>query len=133
MRRCSSPGLPLPDVVSETFHTFALEQLGRVLPVTGRKMFGGVGIYADGFFFALMDHDTLYLKVDESNRSDFEARGLGPFQPFGEGGETMQYYPVPEDVLESPDALRLWAKKALDVARRARARGRKPSPRKKER
>jgi len=118
--------------VSETFHAFALGELGRVFPVTSRKMFGGVGIYADGFFFALMDDDTLYLKVDDSNRADFEARGLGPFQPFGEGGETMQYYPVPEDVLEAPDALRLWADKALDVARRARSRKRNPASRRRK-
>ena len=113
--------------MSESFHAFALEQLGRVLPVTSRKMFGGVGIYSETHFFALMDDDTLYLKVDDSNRADFEARGLRPFQPFGEGGETMQYYPVPEDVLEAPDVLRLWADKALDVARRARVRKRNPA------
>ncbi len=112
--------------MSESFHAFALEQLGRVLPVTSRKMFGGVGVYADGLFFALMDDGTLYLKVDDTNRGDFESRGLGPFQPFGEGGETMQYYPVPEEVLEAPDELRLWAHRALDVARRARARKQKP-------
>jgi DNA transformation protein len=111
--------------MSSTFHAFALEQLGRIFPVTSRKMFGGVGIYADGFFFALMDDGTLYLKVDDSNRPDFEARGLGPFRPFGEGGETMQYYPVPEDVLEDPEALGSWAEKALDVARHARVRKRR--------
>ena len=115
--------------MSATFHAFALEQLGRVLPVTSRKMFGGVGIYSDTHFFALMDDDTLYLKVDDSNRGDFEALGLGPFRPFGEGGETMQYYPVPADVLEAPDALRLWAGKAVDVARRARSRERQVLPR----
>jgi len=115
--------------VSETFHAFALEQLGRVLPVTSRRMFGGVGIYSDALFFALMDDDTLYLKVDDSNRGDFEALGLGPFRPFGEGGEAMQYYPVPADVLEAPDALGLWANKAVDVARRARTRKRPPPPR----
>ena len=130
MRRGSSREHP-PDAVSESFHAFALEQLSRVIPVTARKMFGGVGIYADGLFFALMDHDTLYLKVDDTNRGDFTARGLGPFQPFGEGGETMQYYPVPEDVLETPDELKLWAEKALDVARRAKTRKRPPPRRKK--
>lgn len=118
--------------MSDSFHTFALEQLGRVFPVSSRKMFGGVGIYADGFFFALMDEDTLYLKVDDSNRGDFESRGLGPFQPFGEGGETMQYYPVPEDVLEAPEELKPWAERALDVARRARARKQKTLPRRKK-
>jgi TfoX/Sxy family transcriptional regulator of competence genes len=39
----------------------------------------------------------------------------------------MQYYPVPADVLEAPDLLEAWARKALEVSRRARARkGRKP-------
>ena len=46
-------------------------------------MFGGVGIYAKEAFFALVDDDVLYLKVDDSNRGDFEARGMSPFQPFG--------------------------------------------------
>ena len=47
----------------------------------------------------------------------FEARGMGPFQPAGEGGETMQYYAVPEEVLEDPDELRIWADAAVAVAR----------------
>jgi DNA transformation protein and related proteins len=63
-------------------------------------MFGGVGIYGGELFFALIDDDTLYFKVDESTRPEFEARGMGPFQPYGEEGETMGYYRVPEDLLE---------------------------------
>src|SRR5207244_11874755 len=53
------------------------------------------------------------LKVDDSNRGDFEARGMGPFRPYGENGETMQYYQVAEDLVEDPDALRPWAEKAI--------------------
>jgi len=34
-------------------------------------MFGGVGIYCGDLFFGLIDDDTLYFKVDDSNRSDF--------------------------------------------------------------
>jgi DNA transformation protein len=109
--------------VSPSFKTFILEQLGRsVRDVRARSMFGGVGIYGDGFFFALIDEDTLYFKVDESNRPDFEARGMGPFQPYGEDGETMGYYQVPEDLLEDAEALGQWAEKAISVARRKKAR-----------
>lgn len=106
--------------VSPAYREFALEQLGRVFPVTSRAMFGGVGIYADGLFFALLDDDTLYLKVDDTNRGAFEAAGMGPFQPFGEGSNPMQYYRLPEDLLEDPDRLRPWAEAAVEVARRAR-------------
>jgi len=87
-------------------------------------MFGGVGIYSRDSFFALIADDELYLKVDESNRPDFEARGIGPFRPYGPDGEAMQYYPIPADLLEDSEALRLWVDKALAVARRKKGKGR---------
>lgn len=119
--------------VSPSYRVFVLDQLGRVaLDVRARGMFGGVGIYAGDIFFALIDDDTLYLKVDDTNRPDFEAAGMGPFRPFGEGGEVMQYYEVPADLLEGGDALGEWVGKAIEVARRAR-RTKKPSGQKKKR
>ena len=81
-------------------------------------MFGGVGIYANQLFFALIDDDTLYFKVDDSNRPDFERLGMKPFQPYGEGGEIMQYYQVPSDLLEDLEALRPWVEKSIAVAAR---------------
>lgn len=105
--------------VSESFRTFVVEQLSRVIPaVRARAMFGGVGIYEGDLFFALIADDTLYLKVDDSNRPDFESRGMGPFRPYGETGEVMQYYQVAEDLLESVEDLRPWVEKAIGVARR---------------
>ena len=107
--------------VSASFRTFVLEQLGRrVQGIRGRSMFGGVGIYSGELFFALIADDTLYFKVGETNRTDFENRGMEPFRPYGETGEVMQYFRVPEDILEDPDALGAWAEGAIDVARRAK-------------
>ena len=108
--------------VSPTFRTFIVDQLARVVPrLRARSMFGGVGIYAGDLFFALIADDTLYFKVDDSNRADFEARDMGPFRPYGEDGEVMQYYAVPEDLLEDPEALRPWAERAIAVAARKKA------------
>ena len=107
--------------VSDGYQTFVLDQLRRVLPsVRARRMFGGVGLYADDLFFALIDDDMVYLKVDDVTRPDFERLGLRPFQPFGEGSAAMQYYQLPEDLLEDPEALRSWADAAVAVARRAK-------------
>jgi DNA transformation protein len=107
--------------VSPSFRIFVLEQLGRSgVQVRGQSMFGGVGIYAGELFFALLADDTLYFKVDDSNRPDFEARGLRPFRPYGEGSEGMHYFRVPDDLLEDPEELRRWAEKAIGVARQAR-------------
>ena len=108
--------------VSPSFKTFVLEQLARcVRDVRARGMFGGVGIYGGDLFFALIADDTLYFKVDDANRPDFEGKGMGPFRPYGEDGEVMQYYRVPDDLLEDADALQLWVEKAISVARRAKA------------
>jgi DNA transformation protein len=107
--------------VSPTFRTFVLEQLRRTTQgIHDRSMFGGVGIYAAEHFFALIDEDTLYFKADASNRPQFEQRGMNPFQPYGPEGEVMQYYQVPEDVLEDPDELGRWATAALAVAARSK-------------
>ena len=86
--------------------------------IRARPMFGGVGIYSGEVFFALIADDTLYFKVDDSTRPEFEARGMGPFHPFGDAGGTMQYYQLPEDLLEDPEGLRPWAEKAVAVARK---------------
>jgi DNA transformation protein len=111
--------------VSAAYREYVLEQLGRVAPVTSRAMFGGVGVYADGLFFALMDDDALYLKVDDSNRGDFEAAGMGPFRPFGDAQPPMRYYELPADLLDDTDRLRPWMEKAVEVARAARTGGRR--------
>lgn len=109
-------------MVTDEYRDFVLEQLRRALPgaVTHRAMFGGVGVYADGLFFALLDDDVLYFKVDDANRPDFEARGMGPFLPYGDPDRPMGYYQVPGEVLEDPDELAGWAERALAVARRRR-------------
>src|SRR5258705_4581351 len=92
-----------------SFRTFIVDQLSRVVPqLRARAMFGGVGIYADQLFFALVDDDTLYFKVDDSNRPEFERLGMRPFQPYGEGGEVMQYYQVPAEFLRIPKPSAPW-------------------------
>jgi DNA transformation protein len=104
--------------VSSSFQVLVLDQLTRAIPrIRARPMFGGVGIYSGDLFFALIADDTVYFKVDDSTRPDFVARGMGPFRPFGDDGGTMQYYQLPEDLLEDPDALRPWAEKAVAIAR----------------
>jgi DNA transformation protein len=110
--------------VSADYREYVLEQMGRVAPVSGRAMFGAVGIYSDGLFFALMDDGAVYLKVDDTNRAMFTDAGMGPFDPYGDGSMLLQYYELPADLLETPDLLRSWMDAALDVARRNR-RGKK--------
>lgn len=105
--------------VTPGYRTFVLEQLEQTSSITAKDMFGGVGLYAGEYFFALIAEDRLYFKVDNSNRPDFESAGMEPFRPYGDE-RTMQYYEVPIDILEDVDTLKQWAEKAIAVARRAK-------------
>jgi DNA transformation protein and related proteins len=114
--------------VSPTYRTYVLEQLSRLGPVTAKAMFGGLGLYHEGHFFGLVDDDTLYLKVDDTTRGDYEAAGAGPFRPAADEGPSMGYYEAPGDVLEDAARLEEWARKAVEVARR-KAATKRPRPR----
>lgn len=110
--------------VSDSFVTFVVEQLEPVGPITPKRMFGGVGLYAGDLFFALLAGDVLYLKADDATRAAFEAAGARPFQPYPDrpaGGGTMRYYSVPAAVLEDSDELVVWAKKSVVIARAQRS------------
>ena len=107
-------------MVSEGYLTYVLDQLRPIVPgIRVRRMFGGVGLYATDLFFAVIDDDVLYLKVDDATRGEYEARGMPPFSPI-EGHASMNYSQLPEEVLEERETLQLWANRSLDVARSAK-------------
>ncbi len=108
--------------ITDSFVEFVLEQLEPVGPITAKRMFGGVGLYAGDLFFALLAGDVLYLKADDSTRGELEAAGARPFQPYPDRGSgTMQYYSVPAAILEDSDELIAWARKSVAVSRAQRA------------
>jgi DNA transformation protein len=106
--------------VSDGFVAFVLEQLDPLGPLTPKRMFGGVGLYAGDLFFALIAGDVLYLKGDDATRGAREAAGARPFQPYPNrprGKGQMQYYSVPAAILEDGDALLVWATQSIAIAR----------------
>jgi DNA transformation protein len=95
---------------------FVLDQLGELDAVTARSMFGGVGLYCGDSFFGILARDTLYFKVDDSSRTEYERAGMRPFKPYPNRPLTMKYYSVPVAILECPTDLVAWARKAIGVA-----------------
>ena len=101
------------------YRAFVEEHLSAVVPITTRPMFGGLGIYSDGLFFALVDEDKLYFKVSGLNQKDFEEAGMEPFVPWP-GAKPMGYWELPKGILEKPKMLQAWIDKALAVAEAAK-------------
>ncbi len=104
--------------VSEEYRDFILSQLEGLGDLKSRRMFGGAGIWCDGLFIALLADDTAYFKVDDTNRPDYEEEGMDPFT-YQRNNRTqhLQFYEIPPDILEDPEALLLCAEKSLTVAR----------------
>ena len=110
--------------VSAGFRDFVVEQLEQCArDIRAKRMFGAVGIYSGEYFFAVIDDDRLYFKVDDQTRPTFEAEGMEPARITASDGEvmTLGYYEVPLGVLEAPDDLRTWVRDAVAVAQRAAA------------
>src|ERR1700693_5640231 len=101
----TSRGKLVPMRVTDGCRAFVLEQLADLQSVRARAMFGGVGLYADDLFFGLVAADALYLKVDDSNRHQYETEAMTAFQPYPGKPTTMSYYQVPVRVLEDRDEL----------------------------
>ena len=91
--------------VNADFLRYVLDQLAGLGRVTARRMFGGVGLYYEERFFGLIAGDTLYLKVNDSNRSDYEARSMSRFRPFPDKPYwSMTYYELPADLIAQAPA-----------------------------
>jgi DNA transformation protein len=90
-------------------------------------MFGGWGIYKDGVMFALIAYDTLYFKVDDGNRQDYEAADL-PYFTYSDKGRAirMPYCEAPSDGFDDPEILCAWARGAFAAALRAKRAKRGP-------
>ena len=87
-------------------------------PVTTRKMFGGLGIYADGPIFALLMSDgSLKLKGAGDMLAAFDDAGWQPWVYTRKDGaeSSMPYWTIPEDLLDDPDTVCDWARRALDA------------------
>ena len=118
--------------VSKGYVDYVLDQLSCLGQIAHKRMFGGVGLYFDGLFFALIDDDILYFKVDDNTRRRYEAARAKPFQPGGEGPSQSGYYSLPINVLEHLDQLKVWANESVEVARR-KASSKKPPTRRPKR
>ncbi|MEP3387759.1 MAG: TfoX/Sxy family protein [Reichenbachiella sp.] len=88
-----------------------VERLAAIPGITSKGMFGGQGIFHEGKMFGLVDSKGQgFLKVDDSNRDQFESAGA---KPHGK----MPYLSIPESVFNDPDQLTQWAQTSIDLSK----------------
>lgn len=101
-------------MAGDSFAAFVLEQLraDETGAIVARRMFGSLGLYHHDTFFGIIHRGHLYLKTSDATREGYLARGMSPFRPSAK--QTLKnYYEVPADILEEPDALAEWVEDAL--------------------
>ena len=101
------------------FHDYVLYDLFGDNPrIISRAMFGGYGLYHDGAIFGLIVDDTLYFKVNDTNRQEFISHKSKPFQyDNGKKKVTMSYWEVPEEIMENRDTLFAWMETSANISR----------------
>lgn len=110
------------------FIAYLHELLEPVGMVSARAMFGGHGVYVDGIIIGIVVEGRLYMKADAFTESSFAATGSAPFTyPSKNGPMTMSYWSVPDEAMDSSEAMRPWAKLAMEAARR-KAAAKQPKP-----
>ena len=102
------------------FIGYVVELMAPFGDVSARRMFGAYGIFRGDLMFGIVADETLYLKADASNRREFKARGLDPFMYYKKGKPAyLSYYAAPEEALENPADMLVWAEKSFAAAIRS--------------
>jgi DNA transformation protein and related proteins len=118
-------------VASDGFAEFLRDQLAPLGRITMRRMFGKTGVFCDEYMFGMVRDNTLYLRVDEGNRTAFkEAEAFPPLNYAKKGGVIdLSFWRAPERLFDEPDELVAWARTALAAARRVAAQRKRKTPR----
>ena len=113
--------------MSEAFLEHLRDLFSDFGEIEARPMFGGHGVYHAGAIIGVVIDDALYLKTDAQTRPAFEAAGCAPFVYAMQGREiAMSYWSLPDEAMDSPQAMRIWAQRAYEAAlRKPKARRRR--------
>jgi TfoX/Sxy family transcriptional regulator of competence genes len=93
--------------------------------VTARAMMGAYMLYSEGKPFALVEDDQLWLKGSDELAEWYLERGAEKFRVSRSRGlavnrsgkvQELNYFSVPEEILEDREAFKEWVDVALTVA-----------------
>ncbi|HJU99091.1 MAG TPA: TfoX/Sxy family protein [Burkholderiaceae bacterium] len=109
-------------MVSPDFLSYLADVLAPLGSVRSKRMFGGVGIYIDELFCAIIDDDCLYFKADDDNEAQFLAARCAPFTYQKQGDVcALRYYRVPDEAMDDASDMLRWARLGMAAALRKQA------------
>lgn len=103
--------------VNEDYLAYIQDQLSDFGEIEVKKMFGGIGFFRDGLMFGMIGNDVFRLKVDESNKQQYEERGVQPYHSENKK-KGMPYWEVPQEIVEDRSELAKWASQSFGIATR---------------
>ena len=100
----------------ESYKEYILDLLDDWEGIYMKRMFGGWGLFHNDMILGLIFDNELYLKVDDSSKAEYKARGSRPFT-YKRGGKevALSYWLVPEEVLEDRGVFLEWALQSLEI------------------
>ena len=102
-------------------HAAIEEMFAAAGPVTIKRMFGGLGIYARGTIIAIETDGEIFLKADATSAPQFAADGARQWRYDGKGKPVfMPYWSIPDDAFDDPDVMAKWVRLALEAGLRAK-------------
>ena len=103
--------MPVGEAFADLFQAFG--------KIAVRRMFGGAGLFADGLMIGIVMDDQIYLKTDDQSRAAFIAEKCKPFTYGAKGGKrvSLNYFAIPDRLLDDPEEFAAWARTAERVAR----------------
>jgi TfoX/Sxy family transcriptional regulator of competence genes len=100
---------PAPREAAVAFEAATSDLLGA----EPRKLFGYSCVFAKGNMFAGLHESGMVLRLPDEQRAEFlRLKGAKQFEPMP-GRVMREYVVVPKVLLNAPEQLRMWVKKAL--------------------
>lgn len=100
---------------STDYLNFVLDQLSNWKTVNTKRIFGCIGLYAEGLMFGIIAKEIVYFKVDQTNKNNYLKAGSETLKLFKNNSSVASFYEVPIAILEDADNFINWANQSLEI------------------
>jgi len=102
---------------SPPFVEHVRDLLSPIGALTDGKFFGGHAFKYRRVQFAMIMGSTLYFRVNDRTRREYELKGSKPFTYSTKKGvvQVRKYYAAPADLLENQEHFLTWARQAIEA------------------